>query len=74
MVKRRSRPVLVTTPWDVIVWPTTAPVTQYGDQLVPLDEAGANADNYRGFWLDLGSTDGTWLSVPLKADVKSIIW
>jgi len=62
------------TPWDIIVWPTTGPVTQYGDQLAPLDQVGANADNYRGFWLDLGTSDGEWLSLPLKADVKSIVW
>lgn len=62
------------TPWDILVWPTTGPVTQYGDQLVPLDQAGANADNYAGFWLDLGTSGGEWLSLPLKADVKSIVW
>ncbi len=62
------------TPWDIIIWPTTGPMVQYADQLTPLAEAGAHPENYRQFWIDLGSSNGQWLAVPVKADIKSIIW
>jgi len=62
------------TPPDLIFWPTTAPLTLYGDQLKDLGQLGASASNYADFWLDLGSTGGKWLAVPVKADIKSIIW
>ncbi|RME90394.1 MAG: hypothetical protein D6770_02550 [Anaerolineae bacterium] len=62
------------SPPDLLFWPTTAPLTLYTDKLVPLDTLGANADNYASFWIDLGSVDGKWLAVPVKADIKSIIW
>ncbi len=62
------------SPPDILFWPTTAPLTLYTDKLVPLDTLGANADNYASFWVDLGTVDGKWLAVPVKADIKSIIW
>lgn len=62
------------TPPDLVFWPTTAPLTLYGDQLKDLGQLGASASNYADFWLDLGSTGGKWLAVPVKADIKSIIW
>ncbi len=62
------------TPPDLLFWPTTAPFTLYGDQLQNLPDLGAQVDNYAGFWLDLGSSDGRVLAVPVKADIKSIVW
>lgn len=62
------------TPWDIVFWPTTGPVTQYTDKLTPLTDAGAHQDNYADYWVKLGSTGGSWLAVPVKADIKSIIW
>ena len=62
------------TPWDVIIWPTTGPAGQYTDQLVALGDAGANVDNYEGYWVNLGTVGGQWLALPVKADTKSIIW
>ncbi|HUF38458.1 MAG TPA: ABC transporter substrate-binding protein [Anaerolineales bacterium] len=62
------------TPWDVVFWPTTGPVSQYADELVPLGDAGADASNYEDFWVSLGSSGGSWLAAPVKADIKSIIW
>jgi alpha-glucoside transport system substrate-binding protein len=61
-------------PWDVVFWPSTGPMTNYADQLVSLGDAGADASNYASYWMDLGSVDGSWLAVPVKADIKSIIW
>lgn len=62
------------TPPDVLFWPSTAPVGLYKDQLKDLASVGAVTDNYASYWLDLGSTDGKLLALPVKADIKSIIW
>lgn len=62
------------TPPDLLFWPTTAPLNLYGDKLIPLDSVAANAANYADFWIQLGTVDGKWLAVPVKADIKSIIW
>jgi alpha-glucoside transport system substrate-binding protein len=61
-------------PPDVLFWPTTAPLTLYTDQLQELDALGALASNYAKYWQDMGSVDGKWLAVPVKADPKTIIW
>ncbi|MBN1267366.1 MAG: hypothetical protein JXA25_17880 [Anaerolineales bacterium] len=62
------------TPPDILFWPSTAPALLYTDQLQDLGSLGAVADNYAGYWADLGTFDGSWLAVPVKADIKSIIW
>ena len=61
-------------PPDLLFWPTTAPLTLYTDQLQDLGSLGADASNYADFWIDLGAVNGEWLAVPVKADIKSIIW
>jgi alpha-glucoside transport system substrate-binding protein len=61
-------------PPDVIFWPTTAPLTLYTDLILPLDTVSGNQDNYADFWIDLGSLDGAWLAVPVKADPKTLVW
>ncbi|HZW05032.1 MAG TPA: extracellular solute-binding protein, partial [Anaerolineaceae bacterium] len=60
-------------PPDVAFW-NIAQLEQYQDQLIPIDDLPVNADNYAEFWRDLGSINGTWFGLPVKADVKSIIW
>jgi alpha-glucoside transport system substrate-binding protein len=47
---------------------------QYQDQLQSMDDLGANRANYGEFFLDPVTVDGRWLGLPIKADVKSIIW
>jgi alpha-glucoside transport system substrate-binding protein len=61
-------------PPDLLFWPSTAPSLLYTDQLQDLASIGANADNYADYWLDIGSVGGAWLAVPVKADIKTIIW
>ncbi|MBI3159836.1 MAG: extracellular solute-binding protein, partial [Chloroflexi bacterium] len=61
-------------PWDIVIWPSTGPVATYSDSLVALGDAGAAAANYAPYWVNLGSFGGSWLAVPVKADIKSIIW
>lgn len=47
---------------------------QYADLLVPVTDLGASPDNIPQFWQDLGTVNGQWLGLPVKTDVKSIIW
>lgn len=60
-------------PPDVAFWQVSQ-LVQYQDQLQPLDNLGANRDNYGSFFLDPVTINGAWLGLPIKADVKSIIW
>ena len=60
-------------PPDVAFW-NVAQLVQYKDQLVPMDELGANRDNYEDFFITPGTVDEVWLGLPVKADVKTIIW
>lgn len=62
------------TPPDILFWPSTAPVNLYSSQLMDLTSVGANTANYESYWLDLGTQDGKLLALPVKADIKSIIW
>lgn len=61
------------TPPDVAFW-QVAQLVQYQDQLVPMDTLGADASSYGDFFIDPMTIDGKWLGLPIKADVKSIIW
>ncbi len=50
-------------------------IATYADNLIALDGLGVNADNYVQGWKDLGSTaDGTWVGLPVKTDIKSLVW
>jgi alpha-glucoside transport system substrate-binding protein len=60
-------------PPDVAFW-QVAQLVQYQDQLQELDALGANRESYSEFFLDPVTIDGRWLGLPIKADVKSIIW
>lgn len=61
------------TPPDVAFWQVTQ-LEQYQDQLKTMDSLGANRDNYSEFFLEPMTIDGKWLGLPIKADIKSIIW
>ena len=61
------------TPPDVAFW-QVAQLIQYKDKLKPLDQLGANKASYSDFFLTPVTVDGKWLGLPIKADVKSIIW
>jgi len=62
------------TPPDILFWPSTSPALLYTDMLQDLGALGADATNYAAYWQDLGSVSGSWLAVPVKADIKSIVW
>jgi len=61
------------TPPDITFWNVTQ-LTQYKDILIPMTDLGANAENYPDFWKNLGTVDGKWLGLPVKADPKTLIW
>jgi alpha-glucoside transport system substrate-binding protein len=61
------------TPPDVAFWNVTQ-LVQYKDMLKPMDSLGAVKDNYIPGAIDPGVIDGAWLGLPVKTDVKSIIW
>jgi alpha-glucoside transport system substrate-binding protein len=62
------------TPPDILFWPNLSPLKLYSDKLLPLDTVAANKDNYASYWFDMGSANGKWLAIAVKADVKTIIW
>jgi alpha-glucoside transport system substrate-binding protein len=62
------------TPPDVVIWPSVSVLTQYKDLLKPMDSLGAVKDNYIPGAIDPGVVDGAWLGLPVKTDIKSIIW
>ena len=61
------------TPPDITFW-NVVQLQQYADLLVPVTDLGVNEANIPQFWRDLGTVNGAWLGMPVKADVKSIIW
>jgi alpha-glucoside transport system substrate-binding protein len=62
------------TPPDILIWPTIEPLALYSDQLLPLGDLMAEQTNYADFWVNIGTVDGEWLALPVKADIKSIVW
>lgn len=61
------------TPPDVAFW-NVAQLVQYKNTLKPMDQLGAQRDSYADFFVNPGTVDGKWLGLPVKADVKTIIW
>lgn len=61
-------------PPDILFWPNTSPLKLYQDKLKVLSDVGADANNYAQYWVDMGTVDGNWLAIPVKADIKSIVW
>ncbi len=61
------------TPPDIAFW-NVAQLVQYEDSLKTMDELGAHGENYADFFKDPGTVNGKWLGLPVKADIKTIIW
>ncbi len=61
------------TPPDITFFNVTQ-LEQYKDQLIPVTNLGVHEENYADFWREIGTVDGEWLGVPVKADIKTIIW
>lgn len=61
------------TPPDIAFW-NVAQLVQYEDTLKPMDTLGAHGENYTDFFKEPGTVNGKWLGLPVKADIKTIIW
>jgi alpha-glucoside transport system substrate-binding protein len=61
------------TPPDVAFWNVTQ-LVQYQDQLFTMDSLGASVDAYVPGSTAPGTIGGKWLGLPVKSDVKTIIW
>ncbi|MDL1910122.1 carbohydrate ABC transporter substrate-binding protein [Chloroflexi bacterium CFX6] len=61
------------TPPDIAFWNVTQ-LNQYKDKLIAMDTLGANKDAYIPGAIDPGVIDGKWLGLPVKSDIKTIIW
>lgn len=61
-------------PPDIASMPNVGAIAQYAENLVPLADVGVNVDNYNESWQGLGSVDGTWYGLPVKTDIKSLVW
>ena len=61
------------TPPDIVFWQVVQ-LVQYQDQLKTMDSLGADKASYKDFFLTPMTVEGKWLGLPVKADVKSIIW
>jgi alpha-glucoside transport system substrate-binding protein len=61
------------TPPDLAFWNITQAV-QYQNQLIPMDTLGGHKENYSQYFIDQGTVGGKWLGLPVKLDVKTIIW
>jgi alpha-glucoside transport system substrate-binding protein len=60
-------------PPDVAFWNVTQ-ILQYQDNLKDIGELGASEDAYIPGAIDPGVIDGKWLGLPIKSDIKTIIW
>lgn len=49
-------------------------MVEYQNQLKAMTELNVNAANYASFFVDQATINGRWLGLPVKADVKTIIW
>lgn len=61
-------------PPDIAVFANPGALRSFADNLVPLTELGVNADNYSESWQELGTVNGEWLGLPVKTDIKSLVW
>ncbi|MCC7450922.1 MAG: extracellular solute-binding protein [Anaerolineae bacterium] len=61
------------TPPDIAFW-TLAAAARYQDKLKTMDALGADKSAYADFFVMNGTVNGKWLALPVKADIKTIIW
>lgn len=61
-------------PPDVAVFANPGALQSFADNLVPLTELGVNAESYSESWQELGTANGNWVGLPIKTDIKSLVW
>ncbi len=61
------------TPPDIAFW-TQAAMIRYQGKLVSMEDLGMTKANYADFFLNPLTINGKVLALPVKADIKTIIW
>jgi alpha-glucoside transport system substrate-binding protein len=61
------------TPPDV-AFSKVSQLAQYQTLLKSMTDLGVHADNYADTWKTIGTVDGRWLGLPVKVDIKTILW
>ena len=61
------------TPPDIAFW-NVVQLAQYQDKLKAMTDLGVNGANYADYWKTIGTVNGRWLGLPVKADPKTLIW
>ncbi len=61
------------TPPDIAFY-NVSQLVQYQDDLIAMDALGAHGENYADFFKTPGTVNGKWVGLPVKADIKTIIW
>jgi len=59
---------------DIAALPNPGSLVNYYEDMVPLEDVGVNPENYAEGWVVRGSVEGTWYGLPVKTDVKSLVW
>ncbi len=49
-------------------------LAQYKSSLQPLTNLGVQPENYASYWQKLGTLDGNWVGLPVKVDLKTLLW
>lgn len=58
---------------DLAVW-NSAALAKYDAKLIALDTVNGRKESYAEFFVSQGTRNGRWTGVPVKADVKTLIW
>jgi alpha-glucoside transport system substrate-binding protein len=61
------------TPPDV-AFSQVSQLAQYQTRLKSMTDLGVHADNYADTWKTIGTLGGRWLGLPVKVDIKTILW
>lgn len=61
------------TPPDIAFW-NVVQLQQYADQLISIPDLGVDVNNYPSGWQTTGSVNGKWVGLPVKSDIKTIVW
>ncbi len=59
---------------DISIMPDVGSLTRYKEELVSLEELGADKEAYSESWINLGTVDEKWVGLFVKADVKDLVW
>ena len=63
-------------PPDIAMFPQPGKVTDFAPELVDLPESvtSITSENFDAGWTDLVTVDGELQAIPVKADLKSLVW